>query len=229
MNLYFLVEGRRTEAKLYPAWLSHLVPQLQRVDSPDAVKNQNHFLISGQGYPALIHRQIPNAIQDINDCDKYDYFVVRLDADEVSVQDRIGEVHHFINRKQYQLNHTQLVLIVQNRCIETWFLGNPKIYPRHPQNPDLVKYTRYYNVSTHDPELMGHYDFDQYAQFHHTYLKAIFAERNIRYSKSRPGHVLEKSYLDQLLARIQTTPPQLVSFQYFINFCEMIRSNLTQE
>jgi hypothetical protein len=31
MNLYFLVEGQSTEKKVYPAWLSHLLLELNRV------------------------------------------------------------------------------------------------------------------------------------------------------------------------------------------------------
>lgn len=37
MNIYFLVEGKRTERKVYPAWLAYLLPELQRVQSYDEV------------------------------------------------------------------------------------------------------------------------------------------------------------------------------------------------
>ena len=30
MNLYFIVEGRRTEKKVYPEWLNFLIPELKR-------------------------------------------------------------------------------------------------------------------------------------------------------------------------------------------------------
>lgn len=33
MNIYFLVEGKRTERKVYPAWLAYLLPELQQVNS----------------------------------------------------------------------------------------------------------------------------------------------------------------------------------------------------
>ena len=39
MNLYFLVEGRRTERWVYPAWLGYLLPHFTRVDRFDAVRD----------------------------------------------------------------------------------------------------------------------------------------------------------------------------------------------
>jgi hypothetical protein len=41
MNLYFLVEGQSTEKKVYPAWLSHLLPELNRVNNYDEVDTNN--------------------------------------------------------------------------------------------------------------------------------------------------------------------------------------------
>ncbi len=37
MNLYFIVEGK-TEQKVYPSWLSYLLPELQRVKNPSKVR-----------------------------------------------------------------------------------------------------------------------------------------------------------------------------------------------
>jgi len=55
MNVYFLVEGRRTEKKIYPKWLSHLVPELTKVDFFEDVKEFNYKLFSGFGFPHLLH------------------------------------------------------------------------------------------------------------------------------------------------------------------------------
>ncbi len=227
MNLYFLVEGRRTEAKVYPAWLSYLIPELKRVDSPDQVNSKNYFLISGEGYPSLIYNHIPKSIEDVNDNGKYDYLVVCLDAEEVSAQDRAAEVNDFLEEEEVALKNTQLILIIQNRCIETWLLGNRRIYVRNPQAPSLVEYTQYYNVLRDDPELMGKHHFNNYAKFHLAYLKSIFVERNIAYTKRNPGHVLEQSYLNQLWARINEEPKHLPTFRHFIDFCRMVRATLT--
>ncbi len=228
MNLYFLVEGKRTEAKIYPTWLSYLVPELQRVTSPVDVDQRNYYLISGEGYPSLLYNHIPKSIADVNDSGRFDYFVICLDADESSVEERIGDVQSFLQKENIKLRNAQLILIVQNRCIETWLLGNRKIYVRQPQTSTLLEYTQYFNVSIENPELMGKYSFVQHAHFHHKYLKAIFAERNISYTKKRPGHALEQTYLNQLLARINDESEHLPTFQQFVAFCKMLRSNLKQ-
>ncbi|MEP0855168.1 hypothetical protein [Trichocoleus sp. DQ-U1] len=200
MNLYFLVEGRRTEKKVYPAWLGHLLPELQRVNAYHQVNEKNYYLISGEGYPSLIYDFIPRAIEEINLSGKYDYFVVCLDAEENTVPDIRKEIDEFIRKESFELGKTKLVIIVQNRCLETWFLGNRKIYSKNPQNQPLLNYSRYYDVSVDDPELMDKYnDFNTHAQFHGAYLKALFEEKNIIYNKRNPGDVLKAYYLAELI------------------------------
>ena len=71
MNLYFLVEGRQTEARVYPAWLAHLLPHYSRVSSPDAINKNNYFLVSGEGYPRLLGSMLGRSIEDINAVGKY--------------------------------------------------------------------------------------------------------------------------------------------------------------
>jgi len=44
MNVYFIVEGRRTEKKVYPAWLGHLIPELRRVNWAFEADNNNYYL-----------------------------------------------------------------------------------------------------------------------------------------------------------------------------------------
>ncbi len=53
MNLYFLVEGKRTEPKIYPSWFEYLLPNYNKIQNPGKVSNNNYYLISGLGYPAL--------------------------------------------------------------------------------------------------------------------------------------------------------------------------------
>ncbi|MFB2893199.1 hypothetical protein ACE1CI_09830 [Aerosakkonemataceae cyanobacterium BLCC-F50] len=227
MNIYFLVEGKRTERKVYPAWLAYLLPELQRVQSYDEVDKNNYYLFSGEGYPSIIYDHIPNAIEDIRSIGKYNYFVVCLDAEESSVNDIREEVDGFLQSEKIDLDNTQMVLIIQNRCIETWFLGNRKIYTRNPQSPHLLNYTRYYNVETDCPEKMGKYqNFNTHAQFHEAYLKALFEEKRISYSKKNPGAVLQEYYLQELRKRTEAQLEHLPSFQYFIEFCKMIKSQL---
>jgi hypothetical protein len=227
MNLYFLVEGTQSERKVYPAWLAHLLPELQRVQSCDDVKEKNYYLISGEGYPSLIYDFIPRSIAEINSNGKYSYFVVCLDAEENTVAALTTEIDDFLTQQKLKLNNAELVLIFQNRCLESWLLGNRKIYSRNPQDKPLLDYTKYYDVSVNCPENMGRYqEFNTHAQFHGAYLRALFEAKNITYSKKRPGDVLKPFYLEQLLARIQVQPEQMTTFRQFIDFCNKIKPEL---
>ena len=229
MNVYFLVEGKRTEVKVYPAWLSHLVPELQRVESPDRVTINNYFLVSGEGYPSLLYDHLPNSIEDIKTFGKYDYLAVCLDAEENTVEETRKEVEEFLADKNIKLGKTKLVLIIQNRCIETWFLGNRRIYSKNPQSKPLLDYTRHYDVSVDDPETMQKYaGFNTHAAFHEAYLKALFEAKNICYTKKRPGDVVKPFYLEELISRIESQATHLMTFRSFIEFCKEIRQNLSR-
>ena len=226
MNLYFLVEGMQSERKIYPAWFSHLLPELTRVQSYDEVNEKNYYLISGEGYPSL-YDFIPPSIEEINLSGKYNYFVLCLDAEENTVAERHAEIYDFFNQEKLALKNAELILIVQNRCLESWLLGNRKIYSRNPQNKPLLDYTKYYDISVNCPENMGKYqNFNTHAQFHGAYLRSLFEAKNITYSKKRPGDVLKPFYLEQLLARIQFQPEQLTTLRQFIDFCNIVKSKL---
>jgi hypothetical protein len=227
MNIYFLVEGKKTERKLYPAWLSHLLPELQQVRNYNEVDKNNYYLFSAEGYPSIIYEHFPNAVADIVANGKYNYLVICLDAEENTVTAIKQEITDFIKDEKIYLGFTQLIIIVQNRCIETWFLGNRKMYSRQPQSQPLLDYTRYYNISNDCPELMGKYStFNTHAQFHEAYLKELFKAKNINYSKNNPGDVLKSYYLDQLLVRVKEHNHHLCSFQSFIQFCNQIKNQL---
>lgn len=139
------------------------------------------------------------------------------------------EIYQFLHDKKNNINlgSIELVIIVQNRCLETWFLGNRKIYSRQPQHNPLLDYTRYYDVSADCPELMGKYrDFNTHAQFHEAYLKELFRAKNISYSKKNPGDVVQLYYFEQLIARIKAKNSHLRTFQLFVDFCNMIKPKL---
>lgn len=226
MNIYFLVEGKRTERKVYPKWLSFLLPELIKVESYDGVSNNNYYLFSGEGYPSILEH-LKNSVDDINNLGKYDYLVVCLDSDDDTIEVRIQEVQDYLSNNAIKLNNTKLEIIVQNRCFETWFLGNRRIFKDNPQSTCLCSYIQHYNVKNLDPELMVKpSNFDQSTSiFHSSYLKEILSERNISYSKKNPKGVTEKYFLDELIKRSQDTK-HISSFQYFIDFCEKIKNLL---
>lgn len=218
MNLYFLVEGKQTERKVYPKWLSILAPQLVQVAYADDAVDHHFYLISGEGYPSLLHH-LENAIEEVNRIGRYDYLVVCLDAEEATIDEREAAIAEYISRKGLQLNHGKLIIVVQNPCFETWFLGNRKVFKRYPQNNELNNYIDFYNVQQNDPELMPAMMQEQTrAQFHHNYLKKIFTERNTVYTKQKPDVVCDKSYLEELISRNKDTG-HIASFRNFIDFC----------
>ncbi|MGK7887421.1 MAG: hypothetical protein AB4057_22685 [Crocosphaera sp.] len=119
MNIYFLVEGRHTEKKLYPQWLQYYIPELRKVQFYDQVEHNNYYLLSGKGYPRILNDGLFEAVQDIQETGKYDYLVICVDAEEDSVSEKRQEVNNFIESNGMDLDQTELILIIQNRCIET--------------------------------------------------------------------------------------------------------------
>lgn len=226
MNIYFVVEGRRTERKVYPAWLSHLIPDLKKVDWAFEATNNNYYLFSGNGFPALLHNHLKNSIDEVNDLGDYKYLVIVLDVDESTIDGRIEEVNSFIDENDLVLENTELIIIPQNRCIETWFLGNKNIFKSNPQSFELSKFVKFYNVRDNDPEKMGLFpDYNTHSQFHADYCTEFLRERNIRYSKNRPNGVVEFDYLESLIEREKQTS-HLNSFKLLIDFCEKVKSEL---
>lgn len=225
MNLYFIVEGE-TERKVYPSWLSYLLPELQRVKNPSQAQTNNYYLISGGGFPSL-YQEVEAAVENINISQKYDYLIISTDADENTVEYMQQEIREYFIENKLDLGNTQLQIVIQNRCIETWFLGNSKIYSRQPQSQRLLDYTRYYDVSKDCPELMGKYNCERHAEFHGSYLKELFTAKERKYSKTMPGDVQQEYYLKELQSRSAKQANHLATFQDFIEFCGLIRSQLS--
>jgi hypothetical protein len=231
MNIYILVEGEETELQLYPQWLSYLLPELSRVNVFNQVVENNYYIFSGQGIPSIYNHTV-NAIKDINALgDKYDYLIIALDADELSVEKRAERVLEKINETGIELNsNCQLEIIVHNKCVETWFLGNINVYKRNPQNERFLEYSKHYNVEENDPELMERLPrFVTTSQFHEAYLREMLNEYNIRYRKSRPNEVLKRYYLKELIKRVQDEPTHLQSFAKFLSLLEMIKLKMKEK
>lgn len=225
MNLYFLLEGKRTEFQVYPAWLKHLVPKLSRVYNPADVDKNNYFMLSGMGYPSLLNF-LETSAKEVNEIGKYDYLVICVDAEEESVPHRVWEIWNFTERNKVKLN-CKLKIIVQNRCIETWFLGNRDIFEKKPKNKLLKKFIGFYNVFYQDPEIMPKYHgFNTTAVFHYEYLKMLMKEKNMNYSKKNTRFVEQKNFLDDLILRTEINTEHLKSFQFFLEFIYEIKGKV---
>ncbi|MFN9303257.1 MAG: hypothetical protein ACK6DA_10840 [Candidatus Kapaibacterium sp.] len=227
MNIYFLVEGNETEPQVYPKWLHYLLPSLKRVKEAHQVTYNNYVLISGGGFPALLSTPYENSVKDINEIGSFDYLVIIVDTEKYSTDSRREIIERFIKNKAIQLtNRTELIIILQKRCIETWFLGNREIYSDTPKQKKTKDYCSWYNVKELDPELMHSYDTKlSIGKFHKQYLKQLFKEQNLFYSEKSPNHIIEKHYLDELINRQEETN-HLQSFKTFIDFCQTVQQQM---
>lgn len=205
MNLYFLLEGERTEKKVYESWIRIAFPGLRLIERIEDVTEDCFRLLSGGGFPQILDR-ISEAVAEIALAKgRFDHFFICLDADGLGAA----------ARKQAAVAHLQglpltvpATVIVQDCCIESWFLGNRAFVPARPQDPELSGFRAFYDVRTEDPERMPAMppaDAAQPQQFHFRYLKACFRERKLSYNKSRPVEVGERHYLDQLVKRVDDT------------------------
>ena len=231
MNLYFLVEGRSTEKKVYPKFIEHFFEgKLTKVRQFDEVVENNYFLLSGNGYPRIFTDVLKNSMVDINSVSNYNYLILCIDADEKSIAERQEELEGYLEefkKEGIELNQKcKLELIVQNRYIETWFLGNKAVYKANPSKEPLLKFQEFYNVKENDPELMPIFEgFDNHAIFHFTYLKEVLLERNVRYTKNHPRDVAESHYLKRLIERGENDN-HILSFMKFYNLCKKIKEGL---
>mgnify|MGYP005843238925 CR=1 FL=1 len=107
-------------------------------------------------------------------------------------------------------------------------MGNRRIFnSRQPLELPLSDYANYYDVSQADPEKMGQYKMRNHADFHLKYLQAIFQARKTEYTKRSPGDAKEKYYLEQLQKRVKDESTHLQTFQNFLNFCAMIKKEIS--
>lgn len=236
MNVYFLVEGRRTEKQVYPKFIEFFFEgKLKPVKFVHEVNNNNYFLLSANGYPRIFNDVLKDSILDINEPENnYQHLFLCIDADENTVAERKQELEQYLTKFEEEESiildaKCQIHLIVQNRCIETWFLGNKKIYKSNPSSRQLVEYQQFYNVKKNDPELMPVFsNFDNHASFHLRYLKDLLLEKNITYTKRKANSVAEKHYIEQLIQR-GNEDNHLPSFMYFYNLCMQIKEQINTQ
>lgn len=212
MNLVLLVEGSETEPRVYEAWLRQRVPTLQRAQTVADLTTDGYVLISGNGYPSY-EKRLAGLLRDIDaHPGKVHGLWICVDSDEESHEDRRNEVQAAIEeaKRGTQMETTnpslEVRVIVRHCCIETWFLGHDGFARAATQAHDVVAFKRFFDVSAEDPELMGrHPGYVTRQSFHLAYLKAMLAESSRRYTKQRPGVVLDPSYFDALRTRCART------------------------
>lgn len=226
MNIYFLVEGK-TERKVYPKWISYFLPNLTRVESPAEARENNYYLISGGGYPSILDNHLVDSADDVRSCGSYNLFVLALDSDEVDGDSKTKEVLHFVTENKVSFGDCKFIVVPQVVCMETWFLGNRRIFPRTPKSQDCTQLIKHYNVRTNDPEAMEKpHSFDgTVSDFHYKYLKLMLLDRNIRYSKTHPTEVTEPYYIRELEGRIRDDVHTMKSMRYLVHIFQSVRKS----
>ncbi|MFY9243150.1 MAG: hypothetical protein WAO74_08990 [Polaribacter sp.] len=217
MNLYFILEGDKTEVLLYPKWINYVLPNYSEINFENQATQDCYYIFSGGGIPSIYNHTV-NAIKNINANPIYDKLIVCLDGEEIGVDARIDEIKNHIFDSGVKLNENcEIHFVVQNICIETWFLGNKKIVKKVPVGLKLREFIEHYNIIEEDPELMKKMAlYRNKAHFHYSYFREILKEHNLIYRKSKPTIVMEKSYFQQLEKRVNETE-HLPTFKQLID------------
>jgi hypothetical protein len=212
---FFLVEGERTEPKIYRKWVEYSFPKLTFVNQIQSVTNDCYCIFAGGGYPKIFTDEpspLEICLRDIKDHGGIDHFFICLDSEEDNYQTRFKEVETELETIKkigiYPSFQTRIHIIVQHCCIETWFLGHSKMLRKNPQSQKLSEFKKFYNVSINDPELMDYpKGYLTKASFHLDYLKEMLREKNpnLTYTKKYPGSTTEKFYLEALRQRCEKT------------------------
>ncbi len=228
MNLYILVEGQ-SEANVYPKWLAELIPDFIRIQNPYDVLDNNYVLYSCGGFPSILD-EIKPAVEEMNEIKKFEYLLIVIDADELDVEDRKQEVLDVFVEEKLDFDLNKLFIIVQNRCFESWCLGNTRFFPSNIETTDFQICRNHYDVKTQDPEKMPRdtniKTITTVAQYHAYYLKKMFAERKLTYKKAGCEVVGEGYYLEELIKRIENTT-HLNTFRNFVSVLKMINEKVT--
>lgn len=135
MNILFVVEGKRTEKRLYKKWIKYVQPGLEFVSAIADLIENNFTIISGGGFPGY-YKVIKNSIHDVNQMNNIDYLFICIDSEELSFSEKFREMEEFIEKECPPVN-SRLSLIIQNHCIETWLMGNKRINLSAAQNQEL--------------------------------------------------------------------------------------------
>jgi uncharacterized protein YaiI (UPF0178 family) len=213
MNILFVVEGKRTEKRIYKKWIKYVHSSLEFVPTITDLNGNNFTIVSGGGTPKIFEI-IKDSIRDINRLNNIDYLFICIDSEELSFSKKFSEMEEFIEKECPPVN-SDLVLIIQNHCIETWLMGNKKINLSSAQNQELCKYRDFYNVNTLDPEDLVSIDDRTIAQFTLDYLVLMLREKGLSYSKSNVSAVSNKSYFNQLVKRFEDHD-HIKSFGYLL-------------
>ncbi len=218
MNIYLVVEGKRSEPKIYRQWIRYINPEYTIIDYFQDVKENNVYILTGGGYPSYFDR-IKAGANDVSKHPLYDMLVIAIDSENMSYEEKRNEIIKETKLDSYKIEYK---IIIQHFCLETWGLGNQSIVPRSSTADQIRKYRNIFDVLTSDPELLPPLNEDvNRAQFAEKYLKALLAETSpkLRYSKRNPSALLQEDYFDKIRSRFYDTG-HIKSFEDFLKAFE---------
>lgn len=231
MNLAFLVEGR-TELKLYPRWVNHLssTPLTECTTGyHDVVANQfTIFNVEGIG---KMSREIPAVINAIISNPVFDYFVIVVDADDNNTTNSITLIQDIINDPATPRlpNNCQVKIIVQQACIETWFIGHTDYFRTAKACGDrgISSLMSEYDAENNNPELMPNIrssTVHSIGAYHGAFLKQMLRGVNRRwiYGKSTAHNLIDIPYFQRLEQRLTETPTHLQTFSDMVSFLKSL-------
>ena len=238
MNLLFLVEGEKTEPKVYKKWLAHLFPDLIFVNRAEDMMGNTCRIVEGRGYPNMVSKpknsSAPSRLEacliDIENFNNVDHFFICVDSEDYSYSERFDEVKSKLEilKSDHEIDdsRTKIHLIIQNCCFETWALGNAEIsqkYTRIKTSTTWSDFQNHYDILLNDPENLSSfppgYPFRNKARLHKRYLVEYLAEFGLSYRKENPIIVAEKHYLESLQTRCKNTE-QLPSLRLLFDIWE---------
>jgi hypothetical protein len=240
VNLLFLVEGEKTEPKVYKKWLAHLFPDLIFVNRAEDMMGNTCRIVEGRGYPNMVSKpknssapsRLEACLMDIKNFNNVDHFFICVDSENDSYSERFNEVQAKLEilKLDHQIDDskTKIHLIIQNCCFETWALGNDEIsqkYARIKTSTTWSDFQNHYDILLNDPENLSSfppgYPFRNKARLHKRYLVEYLAEFGLSYRKENPIIVAEKHYLKSLQKRCKNTehlPSLRLLFDIWENF-----------
>lgn len=214
MILYFVVEGRHYEKKIYKKWIPYLKSQLNYVDTVADLKANSFYIVSGNGYPQYKLR-IRDACADINNLGNIDCLFICVDTEESKYEARLNEINEYIRNECPPIN-CEIIVIIQNKCIECWLMGNKDIDISNTSNHELVRYRNNYNVNVLDPEKLTSINNRTIGEYAKRYLILMLRENGLRYTRNSVRDVATHDYFIKLLERFEDDE-HIKTFQYFVN------------
>lgn len=217
MNVYVVLEGERAARKIYKTWIPIVNPDLQYIDYPNLLKQNNFYILAGFGQSQFLTNQIELAIKDVNNL-PFDRLVLAIDSEDSSFEDKLKELKE---RVEGIGCNVQVKYVIQHFCFETWLLGNKQIFRRKTKDEELQKFRAIFDVRNNDPELLPAnneraWNRSQFAlQFLRAGLRDVHPANRISYTKKNPGVVATIGYFNQIKKR-HVDKNHILSFKGFL-------------